>query len=635
MHTFCGVINFEKKTNPILELDIKSKDKWNEWKYKNVYIKYNEKLNYKLNFLNNNIYFDNNTGVLIITEANIYNKEYLSEILKLNTNCNNCGIFLNSYLKWGDKFVNKIDGDFIYLIYNTHTRELLYGRDRLGTKSLYIHNNNNSFYFSNSYILITSIGAIQKNLNINYIINYLHGNELGATETIYKEITSIKPSYYYKVNSVESYEYSYWNPNILAQLKETNISNIVEEFSELLFLAIRKRIDIFGNIGAELSGGLDSSLIISVLAITLNNKSITTFSHVLSNEIKKTNYPLKDELKYINKVNEFCGISKSEYILSEDSSFLKAIENSVEILGTPPYQFFSVFSDKLYEKVQRNNINILFSGFGGDEGVSSSNRMYIDSLIKSLRYLQLLKVVLIKNKLKPKEALFNLYYLLNRSLNPFKVKQFSVNPFVNAEYNIDKCFLHNKLYIKKSVNSIQYIQNLGLSQRLEYCYTTSKHYGFEYRYPLLDIPLLEYFFSIPDRLKYIQIDDRFFFRQSCKKVLPESIHGRMYKSGSTIPSVLARFDTELKEIYNYIMDNSSLIGNFIDIEEIHIFLNNMRITNIDLLKFNALRRIIALISFLNKSQKKKNIYICKKHMKQPLAEFNIESYKCMINFSGK
>jgi asparagine synthase (glutamine-hydrolysing) len=91
-----------------------------------------------------------------------------------------------------------------------------------------------------------------------------------------------------------------------------------------------------------------------------------------------------------------------------------------------------------------------------------------------------------------------------------------------------------------------------LPQRMEYCYSAAAQYGLEYRYPLLDIDLLETCLAFPPRVKQHHGINRYIFRQGIQGFVPEKIRERDDKSGTTIPQVYCSLVNDREAILNLV-----------------------------------------------------------------------------------
>jgi asparagine synthase (glutamine-hydrolysing) len=305
-------------------------------------------------------------------------------------------------------------------------------------------------------------------------------------------------------------------------------------------------------LGSELSGGLDSSAVTGIAAdiAKAENTSFTTFSNIFPSD---TTIEFKDELEFINKMLtfkpvEWVGIDRLNQTIPELLAY------TLDIQGCFIQQNFNIFNRGIYEAAGEKGIPVLLSGFGGDELVSARialpwneiiNERQFDVLIDELYY----KGITPKSLLKP--GLIAARYLYSRIYRPkFKTGAFTPEllgrRFANlplqpdfAAINQLKKRLNDKYrkpwHEKTACRQFERIMMEHLPQRMEYCYTAAAQYGLEYRYPLLDVDLMETCLSLPPWVKQHRGNNRYIFRKAIKDFVPEEIRQRDDKSGTTIP----------------------------------------------------------------------------------------------------
>jgi asparagine synthase (glutamine-hydrolysing) len=117
--------------------------------------------------------------------------------------------------------------------------------------------------------------------------------------------------------------------------------------------------------------------------------------------------------------------------------------------------------------------------------------------------------------------------------------------------------------------NIERITHPHVSQRLEYCSIIARKYGIEYRYPLLDIRLIEFYLSIPPRLKARNGIGRYIIRRAMEGILPEKIQWRSDKSGATIPTVFMRMINDKDKLEELICNarQNEIIQKYINLDK--------------------------------------------------------------------
>jgi asparagine synthase (glutamine-hydrolysing) len=372
--------------------------------------------------------------------------------------------------------------------------------------------------------------------------------------------------------------------------------------------------------GTELSGGIDSS---SVTALASRFSKIKTFSHILPDSKLGKMFPHKDEREFIQMLTEHCNISDKHFVTSE-VSLLDTLQDHVEYYQSLSQQNFGVFSDQLYVKAQQEKVTVLLSGFGGDEVVTSQASGYLYELAQNKKW-QVIKIDL-KNRYPRKssynKALLKLYiklklpgfYSFLRILKPDK--PWWRNKYKNLALNAD---YEKKLGVKKRYE--EYYQNIAretlqdknierithphVSQRLEYCSLIARKYGIEYRYPLLDIRLIEFYLSIPPRLKARNGIGRYLIRRAMEGILPEKIQWRNDKSGATIPTVFMRLIQD-KDQFEHLINSAKqneIIKKYIDLNKYEQWFYNLsnRTKDDKFVNPGAFYTYIKLILFIKKN----------------------------------
>jgi asparagine synthase (glutamine-hydrolysing) len=254
------------------------------------------------------------------------------------------------------KYFNEIDGVFSMIIYDKDENKLIMGRDRIGVKPL--------FYLENDDFFILSSEAKS--------IDFISCNLVDLLETTKnKEIKQFPPRsfgvYDLDNNSLSIHEYFNMNnflvPSLESKLSDKeNLMNHISNVHNLLYRAVNKRLLSDRPIGCLLSGGVDSSIIASILSNIYKNKGkkIKTFS---------IGFPDSTDLKYAKIVADFIGSDHHEYVIQYEDA-LKVIPDVIRAIetydittiraSTPMYMLCKWIKENFEETV-------IFSGEGSDE----------------------------------------------------------------------------------------------------------------------------------------------------------------------------------------------------------------------------------------------------------------------------
>ena len=263
------------------------------------------------------------------------------------------------------RMFNEIDGVFSMLIYDSERNKIIVARDRIGVKPLFVLNNNNFFIVSSEaktidYIIQHHPDFTTYNLEKNIIQLPPRTFGLYNLNTYNFDITE-----YFNINNflVPNLEYNY-SPTGIKQLNnfEENLILHISNIHNLLYKAVDKRLLSDRPIGCLLSGGVDSSIIASILSkiYKKNGKQIKTFS---------IGFPDSTDLKYARIVAEHISSDHHEYVIQYDDA-LKAIPDVIKTIetydittiraSTPMYLLCKWIKENFEETV-------IFSGEGSDE----------------------------------------------------------------------------------------------------------------------------------------------------------------------------------------------------------------------------------------------------------------------------
>ena len=265
-----------------------------------------------------------------------------------------------------------LEGMFALALYNKRENILYLARDRVGEKPLYYYNKNNKFIFGSDISIFKKINKINLSINNDIIPEYINKGNVGSPNSIYKYIFKLIPGHYLKISNSfsEINKKCYWNIKKIIQESKKIISK-TDNFSEnknnlksLLEKTVIKQTISDVQIGSFLSGGIDSSIITSILQ-TNSSKKIKTFTVGFNDK----NF---DESKQAKDVSKFLGTDHYEFFIKDEDIF-----NFVENLGdiySEPFSDSSQIPTYLIAKLMRKEAKVILSGDGGDEFYGGYNR---------------------------------------------------------------------------------------------------------------------------------------------------------------------------------------------------------------------------------------------------------------------
>lgn len=268
-------------------------------------------------------------------------------------------VILESFAKWGPEMVNRLNGMFVIVIFDTLERKLYFFRDRVGIKPLYVYRKDGKIAFASEIKAIVALKeAVKLTVNHSAIPYFLHLGYIPQPLTIYNEVEKF-PSGSWGVWDGSSFTtHSYWKAS--EKLTPTILSDEVEakaQLKELLQASVKRRLVSDVPFGTFLSGGIDSSLV-TALAQQVSSDRLKTFS-IGFDDAKH------DESGFARQVSEHLGTEHFEYRVSE--------KDALDLVPTLIPQFDEPFADSsaiptmLVSKMARQEVTMTLSGDGGDE----------------------------------------------------------------------------------------------------------------------------------------------------------------------------------------------------------------------------------------------------------------------------
>lgn len=543
-----------------------------------------------------------NERYTIVFNGEIYNFNEIKKKLKKNGinffSNGDTEVLLNAYIFYGERVLEHLRGMFAFCIYDKIEKSFFIARDRLGIKPLYYHHSNGKFIFSSE---IKSILNLIENytLNLNSVSSYLSFRYTIGEETFFNEIKELPPSFYlkYKDNKVSLKEY--WSLKKLFLNKKNfryNKSRLL--LKKILEKSIKLRTISDVPVGAFLSGGLDSSLLTSILSKKkLISKKLHTYTVGIKND--------RNEFEYAQVIKKKYNLNHHE-ILIDRKKYLSSIAKLIKFKDSPlgiPNEILLYYMAKNMKK----NISVVLSGEGADELFAGYGRIYgIDEDFKKLKNKNKNKIL--KNKLIQKYKKLNFSNEFDHFLNQYEYFSLSLKKKIfKNNFNVAKIekSLKNKLGkhfpISKKINyfdSIMYfflkVHVRGLLNRIDAMTMAS---GIEARVPFLDHHLVNLAINIPKKFKIkkyknFKYDNFISDEISEKKSITKFILKDAYKN--LIPDKIIQreklgFPVSLENVFN----NNNII------EKLVIKFNNSILLN----KFFKKSVILKLLKKKNKNYK--------------------------------
>jgi asparagine synthase (glutamine-hydrolysing) len=448
----------------------------------------------------------------IVFNGEIYNYiELKNELVKENIvfrTLSDTEVLLSLFEKYGSAMLPKLDGMFAFVIYDNIKNKIFGARDRFGEKPLYYILKDNMLLFASEIKALKEYDNTIK-LNSIHLQNHLSGQKLAKTDTYYEEVKQLASSSYFEFNESEFKINTYWEINLSIE-NDITFNDAVIEFDRLLTKSITRRLRSDVPYGCSLSGGIDSSTIVSYLSSIDKNK-VNTFSARFHSS--------KDEGVWIKEVVQKWGNLNHE-IYPDPDNFILELDNLIY------HHEYPIGSSSIYAQwcvmklVKQNKVKVLLDGQGADEYLAGYSELKYFAIWEMYRKGNL------KQFLKERR-----YFNENYSQDGQLGWNFLLDPLLKL-IGFKRQIFKNGFTLKEQ---LKYSIENNLDELLRYADRNSMAHSIEVRLPFLFHELVEFVFTLPIDYIYREGKTKFILRETAKNYLPDKIYSRTDKIGFAPP----------------------------------------------------------------------------------------------------
>ncbi|MBK7512435.1 MAG: asparagine synthase (glutamine-hydrolyzing) [Chloracidobacterium sp.] len=270
---------------------------------------------------------------------------------------------IHLYDEYGADCLQYLRGMFAIAIWDKSDRSLFLARDRVGKKPiLYSHQPNGDLIFGSEFQAILKHPSVTREVDYGAIDSYLSYLCVPAPETAFKQIRKLEPGHWLKWKDGNVETRRYWLPDFSKKIKISE-DEAIQETTRILRESTKLRMISEVPLGAFLSGGVDSSIVVALMAQE-SAAPVKTFSIGFEEQDFS-------ELKYARRVAEHVGAEYSEFIVRPDA--LEVLPTLVEHYGEP-YADSSAVPTYYVAKETRQHVTVALNGDGGDESFAGYER---------------------------------------------------------------------------------------------------------------------------------------------------------------------------------------------------------------------------------------------------------------------
>jgi asparagine synthase (glutamine-hydrolysing) len=445
-------------------------------------------------------------------------------------------VLLAAYSYWGPDFVQRLNGMFAFAIWDSSQKTLFAARDRFGEKPFYYYRRSKLFLFASEIKAILASGMVAAEANHPAIFRFLAYRQTDESEdTFFKDILALPPAHtlLYSPEEDTLIIRRYWDLDPAAETRYPSERQYSEHLLELLQQSVKLRLRSDVPVGSCLSGGLDSSSIVGLMAAEADGGRQSTFSARFKERAI-------DEGEYIQPVAQRFAIKN--YTVFPDP--LRLIEDVGNLAWHQEHPFVgpSIYAQWCVMRLAADQgVTVLLDGQGADEslaGYLSSRHYHYRDLFGQLRWGALAKALWSHAVHGDPANLVNMFIpqvtrpngMLPVSWEPLAMTDDFVGlaavPATQAPAKF-KSALHSELY--------QQLRCSMLPKLLRFADRSSMAFSREVRLPYLDHRLVEYLFAIPETHKIRGTTTKYILRQAMQGKLPAKVLNRTDKKGFETP----------------------------------------------------------------------------------------------------
>jgi asparagine synthase (glutamine-hydrolysing) len=266
-------------------------------------------------------------------------------------------VILEGYRWGGERFLERLDGMFSIAIFDHVDRRLVLVRDRMGKKPLFYARRSGCLRFASEIRALLASG-VEADINASQLPTLLALGYVPAPETLYSGIHELPPASVLTLQAgKEPVIRTYWAPRFDGPRLEISYEEARREVRRLLDQAVRRRMEADVPLGAFLSGGIDSTIVVGLMAAA-STQPIKTFSIGFSGDRRF------DETEFARIASQRFATTHTEFIV-EPSSF-ELVDALVEV-HDGPFGDASAIPTSIVSKLTKEHVTVALGGDGGDE----------------------------------------------------------------------------------------------------------------------------------------------------------------------------------------------------------------------------------------------------------------------------
>ncbi|HEU5292713.1 MAG TPA: asparagine synthase (glutamine-hydrolyzing) [Cyclobacteriaceae bacterium] len=479
-------------------------------------------------------------------------------------------VILYAYIEYGGEMVKMIEGMFSLIIYDKTQHSFFAARDRMGKKPMLIFQQGQTIFLFSELKQIIGIPGFDKSVNFQAINDYLTYGAIPQPNTIFKNVSALPAGHYLKVINNQVSIKQYWGTEFRSDTSLT-YDDAKDRVRYLVENAVKKRLISDVPLGAFLSGGIDSTIIVGLMK-KFSTSRIKTFS-ITYNDANSS----FDESSYAELVAKKFETEHNSIKIGP-SEVLNEIDKIVWHMDQPSSDAINTY---FVSMSARKGVTVALSGVGADELFAGYSTFKFVNLIGRLRGSTSLN--------RFNRIVTDLFYKIPLTVSaswkvrgafsiagafPRTVDRYNLIKQIYYNMNVDQLLLnhndhngqpHRSLvdqYFENSLTDIQRVTNAEINNYMTNTLLRDSDvmgmaHSLEIRAPFVDHHLVEFTNTLPDQFKIQNVKTKVILKDAFSDILPHEVVHRK-KMGFTFPLTIWLKKGKLRDIVEDCLSEESI-----------------------------------------------------------------------------
>ena len=473
-------------------------------------------------------------------------------------------LILELFEKYQEKCFERLMGDFGFLIWDRENQQVWCVKDQIGICPLFYFQDSDLTIFSSSISAIRAyVGLENLSINQKYVAKELKNYPVQVEETFFNEIHRLKPAHYIEMvlNDSIILESRYWSFKPIDTSAFSTENQVFNELRRLFQQAIKTRLRGVKFAATQLSGGLDSSAITVLASRMMPKEDLHTFSFVLNEKTRAYSEQGIDEQVTQNSILDYAELHRENHHLSDEFYYqdtFACYDKSNEIMGGFANSD-AIWQDSMYKQAAEIGVELIFSGFPGDEGISTPGGSYYFEYFHQKKWSWMIN-----------EAFRHPYGFAKKCYHYFSALYFNTTFKSYAKIQKDRNLLHPASEFHAQLNDSSFSTTNSFRQdlindvyRAHSCLRSeseglyASQYGIKTAYPMADLRFVQFALSLPVEFFNPKKYTRALFRKICEGILPDDVRlQRKYNGAMTLAFAEYWKKEQIKDFKDWQIKNS-------------------------------------------------------------------------------